>query len=263
MTNIPRPSHLTPENAAAFQLAGVVDAYHLRTPYPSSLAPCLVQLMRPAGGKILELGCGTGEIARALAAHAERVDAIDISAPMLEKATTLPGGTDSRIRWILGSAEAVALDPPYALAVADDALHWMNWETVLPRLRQVLAPGAVLAIVTAEHYTHAWASELQEAYARYSTMRNFERYTIVDELVKRRLFEPLGHETVGPEAFSRSVDEYIEGMHAMAGLTRERMGSVAAREFDETVRALVSPFATDGVLELAGSAHVVWGTPSA
>lgn len=260
MTNVPRPAHLTPENAAAFQLRGVVDAYHLRTPYPSGLGPCLLRLMRPPGGKILELGCGTGEIARTLAPHSERLDAIDISAPMLARAATLPGGDDPRICWIHGSAEDAPLDPPYALAVAGDALHWMNWETVLPRVRAALAPGAVLAIVTAEHYGHPWAAQLQEAYARYSTMRNFERYNIVDELVKRHLFELLGDETVGPEAFSRSVDEYIDGMHAMAGLTRERMGADSSQRFDEVVRALVSPFADEGILELAGSARVAWGT---
>src|SRR5690242_18807388 len=60
VTGNPRPSDLAKHNAAAFQLEDVVDRYHLRTPYPSTLAPFLRDLAVPRGGPVLELGCGTG-----------------------------------------------------------------------------------------------------------------------------------------------------------------------------------------------------------
>src|SRR5205823_12479112 len=172
--------------------------------------------MSPAAGKVVELGCGTGEIARMLAPHAERVDAIDVSAPMLEKARSLPAGDHPAIRWILGAAEDVELEPPYALAVAGDSLHWMEWEIVLPKLARALAPGAPLAIVSAGAQQPPWADALWEIIKRYSTMQDFEQYNLLDQLRRRHLFEPLGEDTVGREAFDRTVDEYIDALHATA-----------------------------------------------
>ena len=259
----PKPSHLNRHNAGTFQLAGVVASYHLRTPYPPALAQRLRSLTSPAGGAVVEVGCGTGEIARMLAPHVERIDAIDVSAPMLERARGLPGGDDPAIRWILGAAEDVELDGPYALAVAGDSLHWMEWETVLPRLCGALAPGALLAIVSAGAEQPPWWPDLMAFIPRYSVMQDFEPFILIDELTRRHLFERLGEDTAGPEPFERTVDEYIDALHATAGLPRERMGPESSEAFDRAVRRVIAPFAVDGILHLAASATVAWGTPIA
>ncbi len=261
MPDIARPAHLSAENAATFQLQGVVDAYHLRTPYPPGLGTMLAGLMAPAAGAVLELGCGTGEIARMIARHASRVDAIDISAPMLERARAMSGDGYANIRWIEGRAEDVALTPPYALAVAGDALHWMDWDIVLPRVGDSLAPGGVLAIVSAITVDPPWKPALEEIIPRYSAMQNFVRYDLTHELVNRGLFEVVGETSVGPEPFERTVDEYIAALHATAGLARERMGDRSALAFDSEARSVVAPFADGGGLRLTASARVVWGRP--
>jgi SAM-dependent methyltransferase len=261
MQNPPKPAQLTPENAAAFQLPGVVAAYHLRTPYPAALARCLLNLMTPPGGKVLELGCGTGELTRMVAPRAERVDAIDVSAPMLDRARTLSAGHDENVRWIHDSAEEATLDGPYSLAIAGDSLHWMTWDVVLPRLRTALGHGAPLAIVSAQIETPRWSSELLDIIRRYSVMQDFEPYVLVDELRSRRLFEPLGETTIGPEPFERTVDQYIAALHATSGLASERMPPDDVDAFDQVVRDLVTPFAEGGVLRLGASASVTWGTP--
>jgi hypothetical protein len=41
------------------------------------------------------------------------------------------------------------------------------------------------------------------------------------------------------------------------------MGAEQARAFDDEVRALLTPYARGGVLELAAGAGVEWGTPRA
>jgi SAM-dependent methyltransferase len=260
MTDRPRPAHLTAHNADTFQLEGVVEAYHLRPPYPPELAAFLVGLMAPKGGAVLELGCGTGEITRVLAPHVERIDAIDVSAPMLARARGMSGGGHAAIRWILGRAEDVDFDGPYALAVSGDALHWMEWDVVLPKIGAALAPGAHLAIVSAK-YDAPWLERLLDPIVRYSAMQDFERYDLVEQLAARGLFETIDERTPGPMGFTRTVDEYIEALHATAGLARERMGPENAAAFDGEVRAIVAPYAADGVLRLEASAHVVWGSP--
>ncbi|TAK71000.1 MAG: class I SAM-dependent methyltransferase [Dehalococcoidia bacterium] len=263
MARAPKPSHLRPENAAAFQLAGVVAGYHLRTPYPAALTDVLQGLMKPRGGRVIELGCGTGELARMIAPGAERVDAVDISGPMLDRARAMPSRTSSVIRWIHSSTEDVDLDGPYALAIAGDALHWMNWEIVLPRLRHALAPDAPLAIVSAVAGERPWSSGLSAIIPKYSAIKDFKRYVLVEELEARSLFEVTGATTVGPEPYERTTDEYIIALHATAGLARERMAPGAASAFDEEVLRLVEPFAEDGLLQLTASADVAWGTPLA
>jgi SAM-dependent methyltransferase len=261
--SVERPAHLSAHNAAAFQLRDVVDAYHLRTPYPSTLTPFLLSLARPPGGAVLELGCGTGEIARRLAPHCERVDAVDVSAPMLARARSMPGGDYPGIRWIESRAESVELAPPYALAVAGDSLHWMTWEIVLPRVAAALSEGAHLAVVQSVPVDQPWSAELRDLFATYSVIRDFSNTDLIDELRSRGLFESVGDLALDEEPFVRSVEEYIESLHATSGLPRERMGDGAAEEFDRAVRALVAPHASDGVLTLQGSARIRWGVPLA
>ncbi len=260
MSARPRPAHLTAHNAATFQLEGVVGSYHLRTPYPPELAAFLAGLMTSPAGAVLELGCGTGEITRMLAPHVERIDAIDVSAPMLGRGRAMAGGEHAAIHWIQGKAEEIEFGGPYALAVSGDALHWMEWEVVLPKVRAALAPGAHLAIVSAR-YEAPWLEQLMAPIVRYSAMQDFERYDLVEELAARGLFTKAGEATIGPLPFSRSVDDYVEAQHASAGLARERMGPENAAAFDAQVREIVESYAVEGVLGLEASAQVVWGAP--
>jgi ubiquinone/menaquinone biosynthesis C-methylase UbiE len=256
-----RPPSWNSYNAGAFQLEDVVRQYHLRHPYPSTLAPFLLDLATPKGAPVLELGCGTGEIARALAPHVERIDAIDISPRMIECARTMPGGDHPAIRWTVGRAEDAPLKGPYALAVAGASLHWMDWDTVLPRIARQLAPGAVLAIVVSREVPAPWADALREIISRYSTIQNWQNADLMALLESRGVFKHIAKEHLAPEPHSRTIDEYVDGQHATSALARERMGADRARSFDDEVRALVSPYARDGMLELAAGAEVDRGTP--
>jgi trans-aconitate methyltransferase len=76
-----------------------------------------------------------------------RVDAVDPSAGMLDRGRSLPGGDAPNLAWIHGTAEAAPLRGPYALIVAGASLHWMAWDVVVPRFRDLLNPGGVLAVV--------------------------------------------------------------------------------------------------------------------
>lgn len=254
-----RPPSWNEHNAAAFQLDDVVEQYHLRAPYPSTLVPFLIKLAEPIGGCVLELGCGNGKITRDLAPHVERIDAVDISARMIENARGAPGGTHPSIRWIEGRAEEAPLDGPYALAIAGASLHWMDWETVLPRVARHLRPRAPVAIVVSVEVPPRWAEQLREMISRYSVIQNWERADLIALLESRGIYQQTGKTELRPEPYERTIDQYIDGQHATSGLPRERMGEEKARAFDEEVRALVTPHARDGVLELAAAAQIDWG----
>src|SRR4029079_14455494 len=95
----------------------VARAYRYRPAYPPDTFRILSDLI--VGPRtVLDVGAGTGAIAREMVPFVERVDAVDISAAIIDEGRRLPNGTDPRLRWILGSAEEAPFDPPYGLITA-------------------------------------------------------------------------------------------------------------------------------------------------
>ena len=140
----PKPSHLGLKYAEQFKDPSLVAVYHRRRPYPDEAISKLVALVTGEPRTSLDVGCGTGDLARRLVHHVERVDAVDFSFPMIDKGRTLPGGDHPRLNWIYGRVEEVALRPPYALITAGESLYWMKWEIVFPLFQCILTPGGIL-----------------------------------------------------------------------------------------------------------------------
>src|SRR5581483_9207425 len=134
-------------HAGRFQDQSVVDRYHLRPAYPPETFTILNELIVDKPRAVLDVGCGTGNVARPLTEYVEHIDAVDLSLPMLERARTLPGGDSPKVRWLHGRAEDVELEPPYALVTAGESVHWMEWGVVLPRFARLLTPRGMLAII--------------------------------------------------------------------------------------------------------------------
>jgi SAM-dependent methyltransferase len=211
---------------------------------------------------VLDAGCGTGYLARPLAPLVDRVDAVDFSAPMIAQGQRLPGGDSPRLTWIHGPIEEVALAPPYALIMAGESLHWMEWEGVLPRFRQVLLPGAYLAIVSQHYAPFPWDAELAAIISRYSTNRDYAPYDLIDELKKRGLFATHGERETAPVLFQQPIAAYVESFHARNGFSLARMEPEEAAVFDRTVTDLVGSHCPNGIVEVQVSGHVVWGEPA-
>jgi SAM-dependent methyltransferase len=258
---LPKPAHLGPEYGGQFADRSVVAAYHLRPPYPAAVFDTLVSLVVPPG-TVLDIGTGTGEIARPLVGRVLAVDALDPAAGMLAKGQDLPGGDHPGLTWTLGSAETGPLRPPYGLIVAGASLHWTEWTTVLPRLRAALAPAGHLAIVDLIVASNPWDGPLGELIARYSTNPQFRPYDLVAELVQRRLFHERGRYRTASVPFVQPVAAYVESFHARNGFSRDRMAPALAAAFDTAVTGLVAPHAGDGVVRLSVAGEIVWGMPA-
>jgi trans-aconitate methyltransferase len=256
----PKPASFSQYHASAFQEQSVADAYQARPPYPEAVFDMLANLVTVSPRHVLDVGCGTGFIARNLVGRVDHIDAVDISPVMIEHGRHLPNGDAQSLSWIIGPIETAPLAPPYALITAGDSLHWMKWDVVLPRFAEMLSAHGFLAILGVGQLPAAWDADLLAIIQRYSTIRDYQRVDMVEELVSRGLFEQVGSRTTEPLAFTQSLDAYIESFHGRASFSRERMSVEAAAAFDAEVQALVRRHAPDGVtLQLV--TEVVWGTP--
>lgn len=257
----PRPAHLTAENAAQFQARTVAERYHLRLPYPAKIFDILADLMVGTPRVALDVGAGTGDLARGLAARLDRVDAVDASAEMIAAGKAFPGGDSPNLRWILGAAEDAPLDPPYGLIVAGESLHWMDWERVLPRFASALLPGGMLAIARRDQPPSQWHEALSALICEHSAMYNYQEFDLVEELTARGLFERVGERETAPGTIVQPVEDYIGSFHSMSSLSLERLTPATAADFDARLRALLAPYAVDGAITLRPFGHVVWGRP--
>jgi len=258
---VPKPDHLGPEYGSQFADPSVVAAYRYRPPYPDEALAALVDLVVPPG-LVLDAGAGTGEIARGLAGRVAGVDALDPSPGMIAAGRALPGGDHPALTWLLGRAEDAPLGGPYGLITAASSLHWMEWEAMLPRFRDALSPGGVLAIVGQASSPNPWDAALQPVIDRYSTNRKYRPYHLVDELTQRGLFQELGRRSTQPTTFTQLVAEYVESFHARNGFSRDRMAPDEAAAFDAAARSVVLPHADAGSVTLIITGTVVWGVPA-
>ena len=259
---IPKPKHLGPEYADEFKDRSVADAYVNYPPYPAEVFEILEGLTRDEPRIVLDIGCGTGELARPLAPLVDHVDAVDQSAAMIEIGRSRDGGDQANIRWVCQSVEDFAYDTRYSLIVAGASLHWMDWYEVLPRMAGALSERGYLAIVGGRGMdTTPWNDELSKIIPTYSTNKDYESYDLIDELERRRLFSVVGRKRTAPQEYRMSVDRYVEMFHARNGFSRQRMDAQSAAEFDAAVRELVAPFAVDHVLTFNVTTGITWGHP--
>lgn len=257
----PKPKHLEPEYGAQFKDKSVVNAYQYRPSHSAELFDILAGLITGSPRAVLDVGCGTGNIARPLAAKVDKIDAVDFSRHMIAEGKTLPGGNAANLNWIYGPVEEVPLSPPYALITAGQSLHWMAWDVVFPRFHQLLLPDGYLTIIGLLFSAVPWAEELNQLITRYSTNRDYQPYNLFTELEERGLFTKVGEKQTSTQPFEQTVDAYIESFHARNGFSRQRMEPEMAAEFDTAVRNLVTQHITGTTFTMQISSHITWGIP--
>jgi SAM-dependent methyltransferase len=267
MTAVPKPSHLSGEFGAWFKDPLIAAAYPARPPYPEAAIALLAGLAVDAPRAVLDVGCGTGDVARRLAPLVERVDAVDFSAAMMERGRHLPGGQAANLHWILGALEDVELGEAYALVTAGESLHWMDWPVVLPRFAELLSPNGVLAIVERNwERVPAMRARLLPIVERYSPVRNYVQYDLVALLEQCGLFTRLGRQRTEPEPWLPTIDDYLECRYSQRGLSRTHMGPAAVSAFDTAIRVALAELCEqgevierDGRLQLTVDATITWG----
>lgn len=99
------------------------------------------------GDRILDLGTGTGTIARGLAKRGCLVTGLDPSEPLLEQAKILDRDAHVTIRYVQARAEQTGLaDAGFDVVTAGECWHWFDRPLAALEARRLLAPSGRLVI---------------------------------------------------------------------------------------------------------------------
>jgi trans-aconitate 2-methyltransferase len=167
--------------------------------------------------RVVDLGCGTGELTRTLHEHlgATETVGIDSSETMLLKSGHFGG---EMLRFQHGTVEAFVTDQPYDLIFSNAALHWVaDHESLFRRLTGFVARDGQIAVqmpANDDHPSHAIAAEVAQEFGvepRADFVLPPQRYAsmLYDLGYKRQhvRLQVYGHEL--PSA--RDVVEWVRG----------------------------------------------------
>jgi SAM-dependent methyltransferase len=135
----------------------VADFYHrYRRGYPESVvAPLVAAVGLTADDMVVDLGCGTGQLALPLAGHARTVIGVDPEPDMLALARRAGEARRlANVTWLLGAdtdvpaIRAALGEGTVGLVTIGQALHWMDHERLFPELLPLVRPGGGVAVVT-------------------------------------------------------------------------------------------------------------------
>ena len=125
------------------------EAYDIARPsYPAELIDKLIELTQlPANARILEIGCGTGQITLPLAKHGYEIVAVELGENLARIAESNLS-TFPHVRIIRSSFEEwIADEPAFDLVLSAQAFHWIDPEIGYPKIRRLLKSGGHLAVV--------------------------------------------------------------------------------------------------------------------
>lgn len=167
-----------------------------RPHYPDQLFKDAVDNFGLVGkGNLLDLGCGTGELAIPLAPYFETVHAWDPDVDMLNtaKVKTNKSSVNNIIYENKSSKNLGSIDFPIRIVAMGQSFHWMDQETVLSRLFELVQRGGGVMIVGTE------PAEQNEA------------TTKKDEAVQRLIKKYLGNERrAGDKIYTLPPKRYEE-----------------------------------------------------
>ncbi len=230
--------------------------------------PRVVRALEPIGdGRVLDVACGTGVLARELARQVgpERVCGVDCNEGMLAVGRRLAPDVDwqsARAEELpFGSGEYAAVGSQFGLMFFEDRVR------ALREMWRVLAPGGKLAVAV-------WGSLLETPgyNAMVDLLRSLFGDAIATELtapfclgdvsILRELFERAGIEApaietvVGTARFS-SIEAWIH-TEVKGWTLADRIDAEQYELLRRQARAVLAAFANeDGSVEFASPAHVV------
>ncbi|WP_030197607.1 bifunctional 2-polyprenyl-6-hydroxyphenol methylase/3-demethylubiquinol 3-O-methyltransferase UbiG [Streptomyces sp. NRRL S-87] len=147
------------------RLLHAIDRFNATHPWDHNARfhPWILRRLPRRCGRALDVGCGSGDLVRALAARADTVDGIDADPRIVARAREF-GAAESgsreakapragareagKVSYRVGDVLAEgAVQGPYDVVTCVAVLHHLPFEEALVRFRELLAPGGTLVVV--------------------------------------------------------------------------------------------------------------------
>ena len=124
------------------------DYATFRAGFPKGLFERLVALeVGRSGQRLLDLGTGTGTLARGFASRGCTVTGLDPSGPLLDQARKLAHHDGVAVEFVVGWAEGTGLpESSFDVVTAGQCWHWFDRPRAAIEVRRLLAPGGRLII---------------------------------------------------------------------------------------------------------------------
>jgi SAM-dependent methyltransferase len=239
--------------------AGYYDSYRL--PYPESMIADLVRRTRVSErGRLLDLACGTGQLAFPLRRWFFEVWAVDQEPDMVElvRAKAAAAGA-GEIRPVVSGAGTLDAEPEhFEMVVIGNAFHRLDRDLVAGRILGWLKPGGCVALCWSSGPwvgAEGWQRALAATTDRWRAALGAEhRIPAGWDLVRQRrpdlrVLADAGFEMAGRHEFT---DQHRWDLAELAGYMRSTsflppsvLGDQAAA-FDADLAACLSPHSDDG-----------------
>lgn len=214
---------------------------------PAALARLVRTAAFPEGARILDAGCGPGLVSAAFLEAGYRVEGVDLSAEMIDRARTRCAfaGDRARFRRISIFDAEIEADAPFDGAVSRYVIHHMlDPEKFLARQVKLLRPGGVL--VACDHITSP-SAEAAELHRVMEVGRDRTHTTNLSSGRLVDLFAEVGLIDVNllEESFTLDFDEWFDRgtpTEDKAAFRRRLLAGVDVRGFsaklldDESIR---------------------------
>jgi len=251
----------------SFENADVVEYYQFRPEYPIDVFKKLIALS-PRTANALDLGCGTGKIARGLSKSFESVTAVDASASMLRVAVEHQDRGVNNIAWVHGLAESTDFaGGPFDLVVAAASIHWMDQAVLFPRLFNNVSTKHVFAIVEGDEVHQAsWSQAWDDFLTKWIFLIKGERYEPHQEdsdfrryMTRYRDWIDVEGEIFVQHDVFQSVDHFVKCQHSRDTFAPSKMGAQIS-EFDDELFTILQPHAENEMITYTVQTRVEWGS---